>query len=111
MVEAYLNDPELQEWFKKVFTLELLPLDSVETQFEILLNKMINVLSLKRKIGNNGVKFAEYVLNTFFEGFFPQTLWNHYETLLRFDKTNNGNEGNNNKMKLNCGAANPSIEK
>ena len=66
----------------------LLPLDSDETQFEILLNKMINVLSLKREIGNNGVKFAENVLNTFFEGNFPQNLWNHYETILRFDKTN-----------------------
>ena len=48
----------------------LLPLDSVEIQFEILLNKMMNVLSLKREIGNNGVKFAEYALYTFLKDFF-----------------------------------------
>ena len=34
-VKAYLNDPELQEWFKRVFTLALLPLDSVDTQFQL----------------------------------------------------------------------------
>ena len=70
MVEAYLNDPEFQEWFKRVFTLALLPLDSDETQFEILLNKMMNVLSLKREIGNNGLKFVEYALYTFLKDFF-----------------------------------------
>ena len=43
------------------------------------------------------------------KGNFPQTLWNHFETLLLFDKTNNGNKGNNNKMKLNRGAANHSV--
>ena len=36
LVESYLNDPKLQEWFERVFTLALIPLDSVETQFEIL---------------------------------------------------------------------------
>ena len=31
---------------------------------------MMNVLSLKREIGNNGVKFAEYALYTFLKDFF-----------------------------------------
>ena len=65
---------------------------------------MMNVLSLKHDISNNVIKIVEYV--HLFEGNFPQTLWNHYETLLRFDKTNNENESHNNKMKLNCAAAN-----
>ena len=44
----------------------------------------------------------------------PKVIITDFElaALLRFVKTNNGNEGNNNnKIKLNCGAANPSMEK
>ena len=28
----------------------------------------------------NGNNYAVYILNTYFEGDFDQTLWNHYET-------------------------------
>jgi hypothetical protein len=36
-------------------------------------------------------------------------MWNHYDTV--YERTNNRVEGDNNKMKNFCGAANPRIDK
>jgi hypothetical protein len=40
---------------------------------------------------------------------YPKMMWNHFDT--QFERTNNKVEGDNNKMKLFCGAANPCIDK
>ena len=54
-------------------------------------------------------KFWQYFINTFFEGQFPLHMWNHYDN--PYERTQNRVEGDNNKMKLYCGAANPNIDK
>ncbi len=69
----------------------------------------MDVLSLDPAIGDNGRRFAEYVLDNYFEGAFPQELWNHFDTV--GERTINRVEGDNNRMKKFCGSANPDIGK
>ena len=97
---VYHECPDLQLWFKKVFTLALLPKDIVEERFIELTAEMSNVLRFNRRIGNNGVRYCKYILDTYFEGQFPQELWNHYDT--DSETTNNYVEGDNFKINAHC---------
>lgn len=106
---AYLECPKLQVWFKKIFTLALLPLALVEERFISLCDEMMQVLSLDPRIGNNGNNYCEYITATYFEGVFPQSLWNHY--LTDSQTTNNYVEGDNFKMNSHCNSSNPNINK
>jgi hypothetical protein len=54
-------------------------------------------------------RYWQYFNDTYLVGQFPETMWSHFDT--EHDRTNNRVEGDNNKMKLYCGAANPKIEK
>ena len=66
----------------------------------------MDTLVSKPGIGENGAKFAKYVLDTYFEtDVFPISFWNHFDT--DSETTNNYVEADNGKMNLNCGAANP----
>ena len=48
------------------------------------------------------------IFKYFFEGQFPLKMWNHFDN--SYERTNNRVEGDNNKMKLFCGAVNPNID-
>ena len=52
-------------------------------------------------------RYWQYFNDTYLVGQFPKTMWNHFDT--EYDRTNNRVEGDNNKMKLYCVAANPKI--
>ena len=41
-------------------------------------------------------KFIEYIINNYFEGSFPKSMWNHFETV--GNRTNNHLEGYNKKL-------------
>jgi len=85
-------------------------IDEVEANFETLLFEINKSLEAKSAIGENGHRFAKYVLDTYFENdVFPVKFWNHFDT--NSETSNNYVEGDNGKMKLNCGAANPNIFK
>ena len=105
----YLANEQLQNWFKGIFTLSLVPLSCIDTVYQALQNEMFQVLSKKKEIGKKGKDFLNYVVRTYFEGPFTPNLWNHFST--RDERTNNRVEGDNGKMKLACGAAKPNIDK
>jgi hypothetical protein len=42
-------------------------------------------------------KFVEYIIDNYFEGSFPVTMWNHFHTV--GNRTNNHLEGYNKKLK------------
>jgi hypothetical protein len=54
--EVYLQDKDLQHWFKSVLTLALLPMNVVDSHFEICSNKMKSETSKKPEIGEKGLK-------------------------------------------------------
>ena len=105
----YLIDTVLQDWFKSIFCLALIPIEAAEIQFISLQDLMTDELSKKPEIGSNGENFSKYVLDTYFEGYFTMKMWNHYET--SDELTNNLVEGDNSKMAKFCGASNPNIFK
>ena len=105
----YLECPDLQLWFKKVFTLALLPKEIFEERFIELTAEMKDVSRFNVRIGYNGVRFYKYILDTYFEGkSFPQKLWNHYDT--DSETTNNNFEADNFKMNSHCNSANTYIK-
>ena len=54
-------------------------------------------------------KFVEYILDNYFEGSFPVSMWNHFLTV--GNRTNNHLEGYNKKLKNFFGAKSPNIFK
>ena len=59
---------------------------------------------------SKATEFLTYFVNTyFFEGQFPMSMWNHFDN--HEERTNNRVEGDNNKMKLFCGASGPKMDK
>ena len=52
--QVYLSDNDLQVWFKSVFTLAFLPVESVDERVTNLFDQMTDVLSLKPEIGRKG---------------------------------------------------------
>ena len=101
--EVYANNSEFRTWFKKIFTLCLIPIDQVKETFEMLKEEMITHLSL--------VDFLCYFKHNYINsnGIFPIPSWNQFENLGKL--TNNDVEGDNGKMKCYCGAAKPCINK
>ena len=95
---------------KRVFCLALIPLPSVDAEC-IELQHLIQDIGVRYP--NIGIakaeRFWQYFINTFFEGQFPLRMWNHFDNI--YERTNNHVEGDNNKMKLFCGAANPNVDK
>jgi len=68
-------------------------------------------LSRNLSIRSKGKEFLDYFrkiyLNT--ECRYPKSMWNHWDN--HGDRTSNRVEGDNNKMKLFCGAADLKIDK
>jgi hypothetical protein len=54
-------------------------------------------------------RFWQYFVSTFLQGSFAMHMWNHFEN--KHERTNNRVEGDNNKMKVCCGASDPNIDK
>ncbi len=108
--QEYLDNEELRNFFKRVFCLALIPLPSVDAEC-IELQHLIQDIGVRYP--NIGIakaeRFWQYFINTFFEGQFPLRMWNHFDNI--YERTNNHVEGDNNKMKLFCGAANPNVDK
>lgn len=105
----YLDNDEVQVWFKSIFCLALIPTNNIEQQFAILSNQMRYAVSRHLCVRSKGNDFLQYYQNTYLNGHFSISMWNHYDN--HEDRTNNRVEGDNNKMKLFCGAANPKIDK
>lgn len=80
----------VRDWFKRLFTLALIPVDEVPSQFAVIAEEA-SKLNLSRI-----PEFLEYFTQTWLEGLFPVKYWNHYETI--GPKTNNHVEGYHNKL-------------
>ncbi|CAF1097749.1 unnamed protein product [Brachionus calyciflorus] len=95
----------------KLFCLALIPIPSVDAECISLQKLWFDVIAPNNP--NIGIqkanKFWQYFIDTFFEGQFTVRMWNHFDN--NYERTNNRVEGDNNKMKLYCGAANPNIDK
>jgi hypothetical protein len=94
-----------------VFCLALIPIDKVEQEFEILSNELRHVVSRSLSIRSRGRDFLTYFENAYLKEScrFPKEMWNHFDN--HHERTNNRVEGDNNRMKLFCGAAEPKIDK
>lgn len=57
---------------------ETLP-DSVEVKWDEIMDE-IRQIHGPRHGAANGEKYLKYVVETYFEGMFPITFWNHYDT-------------------------------
>ena len=77
--EEYLLNSNLSMWFKCIFTLSLLPENTVEAQFEICVSKIVSEFSETPSIGIKCKKFIEYFQNNFLNSNkFDVSLWNHF---------------------------------
>ncbi|CAF0936932.1 unnamed protein product [Brachionus calyciflorus] len=98
----YEKDDTLVYWFKSICALALIPLNSVDDQFENILAKMPNYA--------NADKFLGYFVKTYFEGQYPVEMWNHFETE-GTPRTNNNLQGYNNKLNRHISVSHPDIFK
>ena len=93
-----------------MFTLALLPIETVEPSFEILAAQMVHALSRNNQvISLDGKMFMAYFRDTYLYGDYPPPLWNHFKT--KNEQTNNRLEGDNLKKNYCCGAADPDMDK
>ena len=69
------------------------------------------VLSRNISIRSKGKEFVDYFRKTYLNAGcrYPKSMWSHWDN--HGDRTNNRVEGDNNRMKLFCGAADPKIDK
>ena len=104
--EAYDQDENLRKWFKKLFTMALISPDDVDEFWEKVIVSEYDVLKSSYP---SLEKFVEYIINNYFEGSFPVTMWNHFKTV--GNRTNNHLEGYNHKLKNFIGAKAPNIFK
>ena len=102
----YGDDPNLQRWFKKVFTMALISPDDVDEFWEKVIMAEYETLKVNYP---QLTKFVEYIIDNYFEGSFPVTMWNHFHTV--GNRTNNHLEGYNKKLKNFFGAKSPNIFK
>ena len=58
--QSYIDNKDIQVWFKSVFCLALIPPSNVELQFELLENEMRYVLSRNINIRSKGKEFVYY---------------------------------------------------
>ena len=82
--EAYDQDENLRKWFKKLFTMALISPDDVDEFWEKVIVSEYDVL---KSSYSSLEKFVEYIINNYFEGSFPVTMWNHFKTV--GNRTNN----------------------
>jgi len=91
---AYLENEELQRWFKRLFCLVLTPIPTLDDQITLL---QIQLLDLQdkypRSISTEGRchRFWNYFINTYVEDYFPKIMWNHFETVEVRTNNNNNN--------------------
>jgi hypothetical protein len=93
--EAYISDPILKTWVKKVTALALVPIDQVDNVFTELLCEKPPYDEIET--------WADYVLNTYVErsegscqSYFDKALWNQFDNDGK--RTNNDLEGYNHKL-------------
>jgi hypothetical protein len=106
MKDLYLNNPQVQRWFKSVFLLALIPVEFVQMKFGLISAMADLPEDLKVKLQ----PFVQYVKKTYINSqYFTVEMWNHFAT--KFERTNNRVEADNGGMKKYCGAAEPDINK
>jgi hypothetical protein len=87
---AYLENVDIQVWFKSIFFLALIPPGNVEQQFFILVNQLHYVLKPKHIIlRSKGPEFVDYFKKNYLnqDARFPISMWNHWDN--HDDGTNN----------------------
>jgi hypothetical protein len=107
--KVYKDSEELQNWFKRIFSLALIRKIDFLDELDTIINRKD---CLSKVIGDNYTKaYINYLHKTYTneDSRYPFQMWNHYQT--DYGRTNNPVEGQNNKMKLYCGAAHPDIFK
>ena len=91
----YIDIKEVQEWFKSIFCLALIPINNVEQQFELLSNQMTLVVCRNFSERSKGKDFLKYFTNTYKSPNcqFPIQMWNHFDN--HDERTNNRVEDDN----------------
>jgi hypothetical protein len=90
------------DWFRKFCAMALIPISKISDYFDGLLEEIPEEYAAKYR------KFTDYFVNNYFEGSFPQEIWNHFDSV-GVPRTNNNLEGYNNKMKKFVQVAHPDI--
>ncbi|CAF1079513.1 unnamed protein product, partial [Brachionus calyciflorus] len=90
----YEENKEFNCWFRRIFSLAIIPINQIDTQSQIILDTQ-PVFEEENK-AKNLEKFLDYLVDNYFEGRFPIELWNHFDS--EGPRTNNNLEAYNNKL-------------
>jgi hypothetical protein len=94
-------DSDVNAWFRKVYSLALLPITRVLPEWE-------TFKSQSNRPNHTGIKkFCEYFDKNYIRGYYSSKLWNHFET--KGCRTTNNIEGFNLKLRNFVGAKSPNI--
>jgi hypothetical protein len=109
--QEYLENEPVELWFKRVFTIALLPSSTATVVFDGLVLELNQLSVGNATLRTGGAKFVKYFRDNYLKPGcdYPPALWNHFKT--DGERTNNRIEADNRKMNGYCGAANPDIEK
>ncbi len=77
---AYLENEELQRWFKRLFCLALIPIPALDDQITLLQTQLFDLQDKYPRSITEGRchRFKNYFINTYVEGYFLKIMWNHY---------------------------------
>jgi hypothetical protein len=85
----YDENLEVNSWFRRLFCLSVIPVDSICDQFELIMKNM-PVFPEEHK-NKKLSEFLDYFVDNYFEGPFSIQMWNHYGTV--GPRKNNNLEG------------------
>jgi hypothetical protein len=85
-----LSEPAFNDWFRSILALALVPENKIDELW------LWQGIVASQPVGVHVTKFMDYFVNTYFEGNFSISMWNHYKTV--GPRTNNNVEGYNSKL-------------
>jgi hypothetical protein len=97
---VYSSNEDVATWFKMTCCLAIVPNDYVNTLFERLLAMTPDIPGAD--------SFLKYVVDTYFEGNYEVSMWNHFNTV-DLPRTNNNLEGYNYKLNKHLSVVKPDI--
>jgi hypothetical protein len=96
--QEYLENELVQLWFKRVFTISLLPVSTASVVFDCLVLELTQLSVDNSTLRTGGAKFVKYFRENYLNPGcdYPPALWNHFKT--DGERTNNRLEADNRKM-------------
>jgi hypothetical protein len=106
MKKSYEEDYELRDWLRLFMALPLVPVELVKNAYDEILNCKPAITN--KDLRSSVQRYLNYFENQWLNDNYIK-IWNHFDT--DGPRTNNYNEGYNNRLNKLCGSGHPNLYK